>query len=199
MGKKHTNREIQELSASYALGVLDLKDANDFEKVLKGKNKYALSELQSFRDVVNQLGFGVNPLVPPSKLKKRLFQNVKVAKKSILKKKEKKGFLYVHSNEGNWEEVVKGVRVKNLFVDDSRNYSTVIVQMSPGAKFPSHRHRETEECYIISGDLYMGGKVFHTGDYIRVETDSIHEGIYSKNGCTLLVMSSLQNEMLGQV
>ena len=45
----------------------------------------------------------------------------------------------------------------------------------------------------------MGGRVFYTGDYIRAETDSIHEGIYSKNGCTLLVMSSLQNEMLGQV
>jgi len=146
MGKKHTNREIQELSASYALGVLDLKDANDFEKVLKGKDKYALSELQSFQDVVNQLGFGVNPLIPPSKAKKHLFQNIKVAKKSIHQKKEKKGFLYVHSNEGNWEEVVKGVRVKNLFVDESRNYSTVVVQMSPGAGFPSHKPRETEEC-----------------------------------------------------
>ncbi len=199
MGKKHTNREIQELSASHALGVLDLKDTNNFEKVLKGEDKYALGELQRFRDVVNQLGFGVNSLIPPSKLKKRLFQNVKVAKKSIHRKEEKKGFLYVHSKEGNWEEVVKGVRVKNLFVDDGRNYSTVLVQMSAGAIFPSHKHKETEECYIISGDLHMGGKVFNTGDYIRAETDSIHKGIFSKNGCTLLVMSSLQNEMLGQV
>ena len=199
MGNKRTKKEIQELSASYALGVLDSKDAKDFAEVLKGKDKDALSEFQSFRDVVNRLGYAVNSLSPPGGLRRRLFGKIKVARKSIQQTKGRTGFLYVYSKDGSWDEVAKGVKVKNLFVDDDRKYSTVLVQMGPGARFPSHRHRETEECYIISGDLHMGGEVFHKGDYIRAESGSVHKGIYTKNGCTLLVMSSLQNEMLGMV
>ena len=107
------------------------------------------------------------------------------------------GFLFVRSNEGDWAEVVKGVKVKDLYTDHERKYSTVLVQMDPGASFPEHRHVKTEECYIISGDLHMGGQVFYAGDYVRAEADSIHEGIYSENGCTLLVAASQENEMIG--
>lgn len=104
--------------------------------------------------------------------------------------------MYVRENEGSWVEVVKGVQVKNLYTDQDRQYSTVLVKMEPGAAFPDHKHAEDEECYIIEGDLNMGGNKFTSGDYIRANADSTHHSIYSENGCTLLVMASAKNEMI---
>lgn len=102
----------------------------------------------------------------------------------------------MRSNEGEWEEIAKGVSVRRLFVNPERHYATVLVRMDAGVSFPKHRHSETEECYVLPGDIQMGGQVFRAGDYIRVEAGSIHEGIYTESGCTLLILSSQRNEIL---
>ena len=106
------------------------------------------------------------------------------------------GFSIVRSNEGEWEEIAKGVSLKPLFVDQDRGYATALIRMRPGVGYPKHRHVETEECYVLDGDLQIGGQTFRAGDYVRAEAGSIHEGIYSEQGCTLLILSSQRNEIL---
>jgi putative transcriptional regulator len=189
-------KRIQELAASYALGALGKRETQEFEKLLQEGLEGNKTELKGFRDVVNMLGFGVSPITPSPKLKDRLLSRVRGEASSKDKTTQYSGFSIVRTGEGEWEEIAKGVSVKRLFVDEERGYATAVVRMRPGVGFPKHWHADTEECYVLDGDIQMGGHSFKAGDYVRAEAGTIHEGIYSKNGCTLLILSSERNEVL---
>ncbi|MCY7363196.1 MAG: hypothetical protein LH629_14190, partial [Ignavibacteria bacterium] len=51
-----------------------------------------------------------------------------------------------------------------------------------------HHHSGAEECYVISGDVYAQGTVLGPGDFHHAEGGSDHEMLYTKNGCTLLLV-----------
>ncbi|MEQ9619881.1 MAG: cupin domain-containing protein [Deltaproteobacteria bacterium] len=192
MSQKYTDEEIQNLAASYALGVLSEEEKAEFEALLKDEVA-ANAHLQYFKDIVNDISYNTEPLKEPEGLEKRLLGQIEKKKRVS---EEQSGFLYVRADEGEWAEVVKGVKVKQLYEDPERKYATVLVKMDAGATFPDHVHTEAEECYVIEGDLHTGGKAFSKGDYIRAEAHSVHDSIYSENGCLLLVQSSEENEML---
>ncbi|HEY7534584.1 MAG TPA: cupin domain-containing protein [Thermodesulfobacteriota bacterium] len=192
----HSTKRIQELAASYSLGALGKRETKEFERLLKEDFVNCESALNSFRDVINMLGFSVTPITPSLNLKGRLFSLVRVESNLRDTNPQYHGFSVVRANEGEWKEIAKGVSLKRLFVDQERNYATALLRMSPGTSFPKHRHGDTEECYVIDGDIRMEGHLYKEGDYIRAEAGSIHEGIYSRNGCTLLILSSQRNEII---
>ena len=192
MARKYTDEDIKDLAASYALGTLSEEERAEFEAMLK-EGSQASVHLDYFKEIVHDLTYNTEPMEEPSGLEEKLF--AKIGKESGSSDKDK-GFLYVRQNEGQWVEVINGVRVKQLYEDSERKYSTVLVSMDAGATFPDHVHAEDEECYIIEGDISMGGHKFGVGDYIRADARSVHEAISTENGCLLLVMSSQENEIL---
>ncbi|MGH7799603.1 MAG: cupin domain-containing protein [Thermodesulfobacteriota bacterium] len=196
MKRKYSTKRIQELAASYALGAIGKRETQEFERLSKQGAQVFEADLQGFRQVTSMLGYGTSPITPPPSLKERLFNRVKGEAQPSHKLTQYSGFSIVRSNEGKWEEISKGVSLKRLFVDEERGYATALVRMLPGVAFPKHRHVETEECYVLEGDIHMGGQLFREGDYVRAEEGSIHEGIYSEQGCTLLILSSQSNEIL---
>lgn len=193
MTRKFTKDEIRDLAASYALGNLSDSEKKEFEELLRKRDGSIEKELKAFAEVVEYLLYNAGPLEEPEGLEKRLFARIKKEKR---KKNTDEGFLYVRKNEGEWVEIMNGVKIKNLYRNPERNYSTLLVRMEPGATFPDHVHTDTEECYIIEGDLSMGGQVFGKGDYIRADAHSTHESISTANGCFLLIAASEENEML---
>jgi quercetin dioxygenase-like cupin family protein len=192
MKRKHSEKKIQELASSYALGALGKRELEEFERLLEEGYQLCEAELRGFREVVSQIGYSTTPVSPSANLKERLLSRVKGEARAI----HKAGFLFVRSTEGEWKEIAKGVSLKRLFFDPGRQYATALVRMSAGTSFPRHRHTETEECYVLEGDIRMGDQVFRAGDYVRAEAGSIHEGIYSESGCMLLILSSQRNEIL---
>ncbi len=192
MTRKYTKDEIRDLAASYALGNLGDAEKKEFERLLRERDGSIEKELKTFTDVVEYLLYDAAPLEVPAGLEGRLFDNMKKEKHS----KTHEGFLYVRGNEGEWVEIMNGVKIKNLYRNPERNYATLLVRMDPGATFPDHVHTDTEECYVIEGDLRMGGQVFGKGDYIRAEAHSAHESISTENGCFLLIAASEENELL---
>lgn len=192
MAPKYTEEDIQELAASYALGILGSEEKAEFEAMLKGGSS-ASAHLDYFNEIMKDLTYNTEPLEEPEGLEERFFAQIDEHGEDSDKGK---GFLYVRESQGEWAEVMTGVRVKQLYEDPDRKYSTVLVRMDPGATFPDHIHAEAEECYIIEGDLHMGGHKFGVGDYIRADAHSVHEAISSENGCFLIVMASQENEML---
>jgi quercetin dioxygenase-like cupin family protein len=86
--------------------------------------------------------------------------------------------------------------MRPLFVDD-RNYATTMVRMDPAVRYPSHRHTETEELFMLEGDLVVEGKVMRAGDYCRGESGSIHGEVYTETGAVFLVLASGSDEILG--
>lgn len=182
MKGKFSKKRIQELAASYALGAIGKRETQEFERLLKQDKEVFEAELQGFGKPISILGFSASPIIPPSSLKEQLFKQVRGKTKPIHKQSQYPGFSIVRANEGEWEEIAKGVSLKHLFVDRERGYATALVRMDPGVGFPTHRHVETEECYVLEGDIQMGGQLFKEGDYVRAEEDSIHDGIYSEHG-----------------
>jgi quercetin dioxygenase-like cupin family protein len=194
--RAHNSKRVQELAASYALGALGKRETQEFERLLKEGLEVSKTELKGFRVVINMLGYGVSPITPSPSLKNRLLNRVR--RDAHLKDKPSRypGFSIVRASEGEWKEIAKGVSLKLLFVDKEKGYGTTLVRMRPGVSFPKHRHAETEECYVLDGDIETGGQTYKAGDYIRAEAGTIHEGIYSKDGCTLLILSSQRNEII---
>lgn len=163
-----------------------------FEAMLKEDGPASL-HLDYFNEIVEDLAYSTELLEEPAGLEERFFAQIEEHGEDSNKDS---GFLYVREGEGEWVEVIDGVRIKSLYEDSDRKYSTVLVRMDPGATFPDHIHAEAEECYIIEGDIHMGGHVFGRGDYIRADAHSVHQAISTENGCFLLIQASLENEML---
>jgi anti-sigma factor ChrR (cupin superfamily) len=193
MARKYTKDEIRELAASYALGNLSDAEKKEFEELLRNREGSIEKELKTFEEVVEHLLYDAGSVEGPKGLEERLFSQVKKEKR---KKNADEGFLYVRKNEGEWVEIMNGVKIKNLYRNSEMNYATLLVRMEPGATFPDHVHTDTEECYVIEGDLRVGGRVFGEGDYIRAEAHSTHESISTENGCFLLIAASEENELL---
>jgi anti-sigma factor ChrR (cupin superfamily) len=193
MTRKYTKDEIRELAASYALGNLSDAAKKEFEELLRKRDRSIEKELKTFEEVFEHLLYDAGPMGEPEGLEGRLLDRIRNEKR---KKSTDEGFLYVRRDEGKWVEIMGGVKVKNLYRNPERNYATFLVRMEPGATFPDHVHSDTEECYIIEGDLRMGGQVFGKGDYIRAEAHSTHESISTDNGCFLLIAASEENELL---
>jgi len=106
-------------------------------------------------------------------------------------------FVLLRKNEGSWEETgVSGVTVRRLFIDSSRQTATMLVRMTPGSSYPPHRHAGPEECYVLEGDLRHGDLVMRAGDYQRGDRSSVHDVQWTEGGCLLLIVSSLDDELL---
>lgn len=193
MAREYTKDEIRALAASYALGNLSGAEKKKFEELLRDRGGSIEKELKTFTEVVEYLLYNAAPMQEPAGLEGRLFAKIKKEKHD---KNTGEGFLYVRNDEGEWVEITNGVKIKNLYRNPERNYATLLIKMDPGATFPDHVHTDSEECYVIEGDLRMGGRVFGKGDYIRAEAHSTHESISTENGCFLLIAASEENEML---
>ncbi len=99
-------------------------------------------------------------------------------------------------DEGAWEETgITGIQVRRLFVDPARNQMTALVRMAAGTAYPRHIHDGPEECLVLDGDLWAGDVEFHQGDYQRMTPGSRHDVQSTKEGCLLLIVSSLSDEI----
>ena len=89
-----------------------------------------------------------------------------------------------------------GVEARRLFVDSESDRVTMLVRMAPGSSYPAHVHGGPEECLVISGDLRIGPQHMKCGDFQRAVPGSTHVVQSTDEGCVLLIVSSLHDEIL---
>ncbi len=103
----------------------------------------------------------------------------------------------VRAEDTEWEATgYPGIEVRRLHVDRARQYVTMLVRMAPGASYRPHRHHDTEESFVLEGEVRVGDEVFRAGDYQRAEAGSVHGIQSTETGCTLLILSSTQDKPL---
>ncbi len=198
-----------EWAALHSLGALTHSERAAYEQHIAAGCAVCSAELQSFEKVASDLNLVASSVQPPPSLRERLLDRVSAgdasekaedpaavpSPKGILF--DEGGVLISRSAEMTWEPApLPGIFSKLLFNDPKRCYTTQIVRMDAGATYPSHRHSQVEELYLLEGDLFVEGQKMGPGDYCRGEPDSVHGEVSTEAGALFLVLSSPQDEIL---
>lgn len=173
-------REIEILAAEYALGTLDQEKRTEVAHAATGdralrdaietwEHRFALLEVTS-------------PLeTPPADLWNRVAERVEMDEPTGLRSHT------VYADEGTWNEVLPGARVKLLMADEEAGTRSYLMRLAPGVQLPSHQHVRMEECMMLEGDLTIGSLSLQAGDYHAILPGAAHRAGFSRNGCLIFV------------
>jgi len=176
--------EVQELASTYALGLLEGTESEEFERHLPGC-AVCQSELSVFRNVASGLVHAAPGVQPSPRLKESLLRRISPAR------------LLVRADDQNWEATpFPGVEIRRLFVDKLTGAVTILLRAAAGALYPAHRHVGIEQIYVIDGDLVFNDHTLETGDYEVNGPLSEHSSITSKTGCLAIIVHNLSDQIL---
>ena len=83
---------------------------------------------------------------------------------------------------------VPGIRMKILAHNKARNYATLLLDVAPGTRFPSHHHGGAEECYVVSGSIFTCGRRLGPGDFVHADADSDHAELWTEEGAQVILV-----------
>ncbi len=206
MSHQEPSDEILEQAALYALGALEGKEKEAFEKLV-AEGGAPCQAVKDFQNVTGQLGASVTPMTPPASLRGRLMERIAVEQESdhhestseTVEQSVDKGLTFVRSTDDLWREIMPGVLLKPLSFDKNQGRMTALARMAPRTNYAAHRHTAPEEFYVLEGTCFCGGQLLHPGDYHRAEIGTVHEETSSEDGCLMLIIFSPNNEMLESV
>ena len=92
--------------------------------------------------------------------------------------------------EPRWDEVAPGISCKLLATDRANDRTTMLVRLAPGTEYPPHTHAGIEELHLLDGELMIDGRKLYPGDYNRAEPGSSDHRVWSKTGCTCVLVTS---------
>lgn len=70
------------------------------------------------------------------------------------------------SGDGVWQPLRDGIDMRVLYPGGPGERRTVLLRMQPGSTVEPHHHHSDEECYVLEGEVRMGGLSFARGDYL---------------------------------
>lgn len=93
-------------------------------------------------------------------------------------------FASLNENEGWLRTPFRGIRVKELLMEDDSDIVMIGVEVQPGVKVMDHDHDAPERGIIVTGNLHTGGRCMEAGTFFEGMTGTRHEGVISPDGCT---------------
>jgi predicted ChrR family anti-sigma factor len=208
---KRSPHDDATVRALYALGCLPADEAAALEGHL-ASCRACRDEMRQIEEAASALAQLVPEANPPRELKARLLERVAAMAREANQEaaparpaqswknwapSSTTGPIFVEAGDTGWEPTgVSGVSVKPLFVDPEHDRVTMLVRMVPGTTYPAHRHGGPEECFLLEGDLDDGDVCMHPGDYLRKDGGTLHGVQSTKDGCLMLIVSSLHDELV---
>ncbi len=199
------DEEFNMLAALQALDTLDESERSALAEKLQASPELQ-SELAAFETAISAIAYTA-PAVPVAPdLKNRLLQRIaqlpttaeSVNAQPIVASPTENNppSLIVRSRDVKWRPYsVPGISIGRLYMDKEKRQITCLMRLEPGVTFPLHRHADSEEVFVLEGDLIVEGEVCYQGDYIRSVPGSTHSPV-TEGGCLLLIKSSTNNEVL---
>jgi quercetin dioxygenase-like cupin family protein len=189
------DEEFNMLAALQALDTLDESERRVLAEKLQASPELQ-SELAAFETAISAIAYTA-PAVPVAPdLKNRLFQRIAELPIVASPTENNPPSLIVRSQNVKWRPYsVPGISIGKLYLDKKKREITCLMRLEPGVTFPLHRHADSEEVFVLEGDLTVEGEVCYQGDYIRSVPGSIHSPV-TEGGCLLLIKSSTNNERL---
>jgi hypothetical protein len=189
LGKR--DEDHLETAALYALQVLSSNEISDFEDHLSTCAE-CLREIEVLHDTVHSFtSWPADVLRPAESLWKRLSQRIS----------DESGTEPVLPplrlpTKPQWEEVAQGILCKVLAFDTKASRVTMLVRLAPGTDYPPHRHAGVEELHMLHGELMIDDKKLYAGEFIRAEAGSSDHRVWSEIGCTCVLVTSTEDEIL---
>jgi ChrR Cupin-like domain len=83
---------------------------------------------------------------------------------------------------GDWQDYAPSIETKILWSDKA-----ILIRCNPGAVEEEHDQPvdEDEHILVVAGDLNVAGRIFGTGDYLRVPASAVHKKMTTERGCLL--------------
>lgn len=188
---------LDDLAMRHALSSLSEAEQAEFERIV-GEHSSVAELAASYREVVATMTAAVLPdCAPPDPaVKARLFAAIAKGDRPPIAPAPKPalpGFALLPANEEVWLPTPhRGVRLRELS-SASPDFSVVMLELDPGAVFPSHEHTGAEDLYLVSGDAVMDGRTLRAGDFLHWEPGTAHREMMSPSGCRAMLITSRRN------
>src|SRR5437867_1564806 len=106
------------------------------------------------------------------------------------------GFSFRLASDEDWlPHPVSGIRMKVLALNRRAGYATLLLDVAPGTRFPSHHHGGAEECYVISGSLHTYGRRMGPGDFLHADAGTDHMDLWTEEGCRVLLVVPPEDDL----
>ena len=136
-----------------------------------------------FRSIVSLgLASAVKGPEPGPDVKRLLMQRIAASS-------EPAGFAFRLAADDDWLPYpVPGIRMKILAHNKARNYATLLLDVAPGTRFPSHHHGGAEECYVVSGSIFTCGRRLGPGDFVHADAATDHGELWTDEGAQVILI-----------
>jgi quercetin dioxygenase-like cupin family protein len=184
-----TGCERVERAAEYMLRAMPANERSAFETHVR-ECPECRGELEALRPVVDAFAdWPIDILRPPAPLWDRLAQRLDLdggGESSV-------GLEERWIDEPAWKEVAPGISCKLLATDTASTRVTMLVRLAPGVAYPPHSHAGVEELHLLEGELWIGDRKLHPGDYNRGEPGTGDSYVFSETGCTCVLITSFND------
>jgi anti-sigma factor ChrR (cupin superfamily) len=99
------------------------------------------------------------------------------------------GFVFHLAASDRWlPHPVPGIRMKVLALNTERGYATLLLDVAPGTRFPSHHHGGAEECFVVSGSIVTCGRRLGPGDFVHADAGTDHGELWTEEGAQVILI-----------
>lgn len=188
-----------DLAPLYALGLLDDAERQWVEQQLLECPELS-EELVDYEAAAAAIPYSAPEVPIAADLKDRLFERLSLEPPAQPPAPAQPDpppipqFLTIRSQEIEWRpHRVPGVMISVFYADPVRQEISGLVRAEPNVQYPFHQHADTEEIYMLAGDLIIGDQVYGAGDYIRSHAGSAHAP-RTVGGCMFFVRTSINDD-----
>lgn len=191
--KKRNNQNTPHTKAVlYGFGTLGRDDRKRFLDEIEKLPKKVRKDVREANDIIALISLAASEkriIRPTAGLKKKILREAdeSLKKDSGIKEKD---FEFVFADSKQWMDhpFIKGISIKQLAFNKKKDYVMILMKVAAETEYPAHHHSGAEECYVLEGDLHAQGKILGPGDFHHAEGGSNHSRLFTKKGCTLLLV-----------
>ncbi len=179
--------DVRALALADAVGALDAAEQAELAAKLAALPAATRAEVAALYDVTEAVAGSVELVDPPAHVRERVLAAARTP-----------GIYTLPASDTDWFETgLPGVRAKILALDKVRELATLLIRAEPGSVYPAHTHHAPEECYVLSGSIFIGGRELKAGDFHHADVDTDHGELTTVTGAEVLIVGAIEDYLPG--